>query len=639
MDELATISCSRPGRLLARRHSLRARDDLIERFDRLQVLGLQRDGPNALHAHGRFSRLDQPGHGGCVNTLSWSQDGQRLLSGSDDTRLCLWKLGRRPDLPYSLGLERVIETGHSANIFSAKFLPHSANAGLVSAAGDGEIRCFDLNKGSGSVRHMNNSGNTWDIYSAPTPACTRILRCHRDRVKRVALEDSAHLFLTCSEDGTVRQHDLRIPHLCLPRDQYQCPDPLVDYSSHYMSLYTLTTSPLRPELMVVGGSSPFVYLHDRRMLRNANNHWGLASKPGRITQCVRRFGLPATLASPAELERSEVYTAEGDNHVTAAKLSEYNARDLLVSYSNAKADGVYLFDVFGETHEESQALRSHRRSSAKPKVPAKRKRPPQVNLPSETDSHNSEIVTLADDEPSFDIHDDGGLYEDAGSEDIEPDSSSDMELSSGQSEQSSNSDTGTARARQHQAMLNRQKRERSLEGDVPIVLPVRQYKGARNQETVKDVNFDSTGSHVVSGSDDSHVFIWNLQTARIETILKGDSEITNVIQFNRIYPLMAASGLDNTIKIFGPVDEPASEHVRTAQAAEILQRNARQGGRERGMRAFSAADMVAFLSGMQGDAEGSDAEEGDGARRQVTIPLAALRERFQEEGNTECVIV
>ena len=42
----------------------------------------------------------------------------------------------------------------------------------------------------------------------------RVLSCHHDRTKRIATENSPFLFLTVSEDGTVRQHDLRRPHRC-----------------------------------------------------------------------------------------------------------------------------------------------------------------------------------------------------------------------------------------------------------------------------------------------------------------------------------------------------------------------------------------------------------------------------------------
>lgn len=164
----------------------------------------------------------------------------------------------------------------------------------------------------------------------PDLACIRTFKCHTDRVKRISLEDSADVFLTCSEDGTVRQHDLRAPHTC-PR----CPAPLADYSSIGTSLYTLTSSSLRPELFVCAGTAPYAYLHDRRMInRTMMAQWGVAAREGLTTQCVRRFGL--------------VEGAQRSDHIVACKMSEANGRELLVSFSGGP---VALFYVDGEVYE------------------------------------------------------------------------------------------------------------------------------------------------------------------------------------------------------------------------------------------------------------------------------------------------
>ena len=69
--------------------------DLIQRLKKYQVL---------------------EGHTGCVNTVSWSDDGSRLLTGSDDYYLNIYN-------GYSSRLIHSFKSGHRANIFSAKFLP------------------------------------------------------------------------------------------------------------------------------------------------------------------------------------------------------------------------------------------------------------------------------------------------------------------------------------------------------------------------------------------------------------------------------------------------------------------------------------------------------------------------------------
>ena len=37
-------------------------------------------------------------------------------------------------------------TGHRANIFAAKFLPHANSPTIVSCAGDGDVRVFDVER-------------------------------------------------------------------------------------------------------------------------------------------------------------------------------------------------------------------------------------------------------------------------------------------------------------------------------------------------------------------------------------------------------------------------------------------------------------------------------------------------------------
>jgi len=81
--------------------------------------------------------------------LSWSDDGSTLLSGSDDTRICIW--ASDPDslntaAPHPMKLVETIATGHRANIFSAKYLPNTNTPTIVSCAGDKDIRVFEVER-------------------------------------------------------------------------------------------------------------------------------------------------------------------------------------------------------------------------------------------------------------------------------------------------------------------------------------------------------------------------------------------------------------------------------------------------------------------------------------------------------------
>jgi len=89
------------------------------------------------------------GHRGCVNALSWSDDGTTLLSGSDDTRICIWASDAESSntvSPHPMKLVDTIATGHRANIFSARYLPNTNTPTIVSCAGDKEIRVFEVER-------------------------------------------------------------------------------------------------------------------------------------------------------------------------------------------------------------------------------------------------------------------------------------------------------------------------------------------------------------------------------------------------------------------------------------------------------------------------------------------------------------
>jgi WD and tetratricopeptide repeat-containing protein 1 len=114
------------------RHETLQDPSIWSTMDRAQVLGTPASG-----------------HRGCVNALSWSDDGLTLLSGSDDKRICIW--ASDPDslnntAPHPMKLVETIATGHRANIFSAKYLPNTNTPTIVSCAGDKDIRVFEVER-------------------------------------------------------------------------------------------------------------------------------------------------------------------------------------------------------------------------------------------------------------------------------------------------------------------------------------------------------------------------------------------------------------------------------------------------------------------------------------------------------------
>jgi WD40 repeat protein len=71
-----------------------------------------------------------------VESVAWSSCGQYIITGSDDTQVCIW------DWENNGALKASFETGHTANIFCAKFIPFMNNSRVVTCAGYILFYCF-----------------------------------------------------------------------------------------------------------------------------------------------------------------------------------------------------------------------------------------------------------------------------------------------------------------------------------------------------------------------------------------------------------------------------------------------------------------------------------------------------------------
>lgn len=320
----------------------------------------------------------------------------------------------------------MVATGHRANIFSVKFMPHSNDRTLITCAGDSQVRVFDIEYSS-----SNNDARATSAFAASARSRrfndffegvrylsegntnARIYRSHADRVKRIVTESSPYLFLTCSEDGEVRQWDLRQPSSAYPpprggqgfmayrpgleHDDSNVPPPLISYKKFSLDLNTISCSPSQPHYIALGGAHMHCFLHDRRMLgRDTLAERGTpdVSTPsvgsiedemmGKATRCVRRFG-PRGKRRMRHLD---------DGHITACKISDANPDEMIVSWSG---DHIYSFDLIRspdvreslpeEKSSSNGANARHASSSRKHK--RKRPQPESMSSQGSGDRHHS----------------------------------------------------------------------------------------------------------------------------------------------------------------------------------------------------------------------------------------------------------
>ncbi|KAG7215768.1 hypothetical protein INR49_021891 [Caranx melampygus] len=257
-----------------------------------------------------------------VNTISWNDTGEYILSGSDDTFLVITN-------PYNKKVKKSIRSGHRANIFSAKFMPHTNDQEIISCSGDGIIYYTHTEKSPEYNRQCQftcHYGTAYEIMTVPNDPYT---------------------FLSCGEDGTVRWFDLRTKTSCTKED---CKDDILINCRRAAT--SISISPLVPYYLAVGCSDSSVRIYDRRMLgtRATGNYMGR----GTTGMCVRF--VPAHLSNKSCRVTSLCYSEDG--------------QEVLVSYSS---DYIYLFDPKDDQARELKGPSEERREELR-QPPVKRLR-------------------------------------------------------------------------------------------------------------------------------------------------------------------------------------------------------------------------------------------------------------------------
>ncbi|KAJ7967117.1 DDB1- and CUL4-associated factor 8-like [Quillaja saponaria] len=228
-------------------------------------------------------------HRGCVNTVSFNEDGDILVSGSDDKRVILWD--------WETGnIKLSFHSGHTNNVFQAKLMPYSDDRSIVTCAADGQVRHAQILE-RGCVEN-------------------KLLARHQGRAHKLAIEPgSPHIFYTCGEDGLVQHFDLRTG---AATELFTC-QRINDRRSYIpvVNLNAIAIDPRNPNLFAIAGSDEYTRLYDIRKYK-----WDGSTY----------FGQPANYFCPPHLT--------GDKKVAITGLAFSEQSELLVSYND---EFIYLF--------------------------------------------------------------------------------------------------------------------------------------------------------------------------------------------------------------------------------------------------------------------------------------------------------
>ncbi|GAB0099955.1 DDB1- and CUL4-associated factor 6 [Sergentomyia squamirostris] len=510
-------------------------------------------------------------HRGCVNTVTWSEKGQNLLSGSDDQTLVVTN-------PFTGNLLVKCKTGHRANIFSAKFLPFTGDQEVVSCSGDGNVIYTELLQSS----DVCNTANISEF------------NCHSNSTtyEVITIPQEPRCFMSCGEDGTVRLFDLRKISNC---HKICCKENIVIMSPS--SITAMAMSPTSQNYVAVGSSDSHIRIYDRRFLSYIDFSSGEQN-----TQPVKAFTIPSLEKRPFRVT-SVSYSSDGGQ--------------LLVSYSS---DHLYLFDITQNgvaiTPLNDKVKRKLQRPENTDPPPVRRlrlrgdwsdtgpdARPEREVMESVGASTGqvrpilhanmmnrmTEVISrmLADPRTRANLNLLSHLGQQANPTLAEEQQRQDSEAgpSSGQAPHPNGSKNAGDHDQEDSQLTSEddddtEEKSHLYPEDITESTNydylLMKFTGHRNARTmIKEAAFWGE-EYVMSGSDCGHIFTWERATGKLVMVMEADHHVVNCIQPHPTLPYLASSGIDYDVKIWAPFqnDDDNEPRFDAEKAQRLMERNA-----------------------------------------------------------------
>lgn len=528
-------------------------------------------------------------HQGCVNTVWWNDQGTTILSGSDDQNLIVTDA-------FTQQVLSKVHSGHRENIFSAKFLPETNDRRVVSCSGDGVI--FHTNFDRPPASHSTDG--CFLCHGSATAYEVRVI------------PQTPNLFLSCSDDCTVRLYDLRTKSNCIKE---HCKDDILIKSC--WPITSMDINSMNSNEIVCACSDGSVRLYDHRKLSMQDSSL--------INGLISYFSLSDRKESRASRITSVVFNRHGTEILASyssesvylldpkRSYSQQQMKDILVEHRKKKENKRKTSENKSTTDSESPTARIKRlrlqgdwsdtgpdsHPSNEEQTETNSTQNPQnfwmqrmsdiltqlvTRTADETDENHveetstglpTEITTSSDTNTTHESEDTSEpqhndifdlIFRNSQNvrTDVEEYNDNNSESTDDEDEDESAAAAGspfrrfipTKWERLRQRRESERSQEESLLKNIPSLGLLNSYDGHRNARTmIKEANFWSD-SFVMSGSDCGNLFIWDKFTGDIVRIIPADGHVVNCVQPHpHNYPILATSGIDYNIKIFSPISE------------------------------------------------------------------------------------
>ncbi|KAJ3336721.1 DDB1- and CUL4-associated factor 6 [Gonapodya sp. JEL0774] len=451
-------------------------------------------------------------------------------SSSDDHLLNIY----RPFHPSPLVLSA--PSGHTANVFSARFLGDGCGgadeAKVVSCAADGAVSCtrhtlIDINAGAGLNRSKTDKARS-------------ILKS-RSAPPHSSPSDADADANTNADEPPSRRRPIPfvLRSLFLPR---RAVAPLT-------SVTAISINPVRPWLLVVAGGDGGVRVVDRRKVvvggwvdvgerdegkgNGVEYVWRKEGVGGGRSRRGRR-GPGTGDGGVAEEEEEDPRLIRAS--ITSAQWTE-DGREIVVSYSRGNVCLVRVPEAFGSSQRERELTRAEREHEHE----EERKCLSDIGDNNHTDS-DGESVNAIIDRLVF--------------------SSSPSSTTSSPHRALWNRTAASSRRPSHLVVQREQWRRvygnENVEVDFEDRDTVGVYGGHKNERTmIKEAIM--YGDYVMSGADNGKLFVWHRSSSAPLFTFPADRRVLNCVVPHPTLPVIALSGIDNTIKIAEPMERASGE--------------------------------------------------------------------------------